>query len=93
VARSSLGDETAWRWLHETHQQHVFTIVRRVVGNDDDAADLSQAAWIRIVRKLHLFEHGSLFKTWHKYSSVRPRATMVIGSAMASWYPPATGKA
>ncbi len=50
--------------LYERHSRRVFTVIRRLVGDDHLAEDLSQEAWVRIFEKLHLFRGDSAFGTW-----------------------------
>lgn len=64
IQRAKEGDELAWRWLYETHKAHVYAVVRRVVGNSHTVEDISQDAWLRIFRKIDLFELRSSFRTW-----------------------------
>jgi RNA polymerase sigma-70 factor (ECF subfamily) len=64
VERARRGDERAWRWLHATHRNRVYTVVRRIVGEDDLANDVTQEVWIRVVQRLGTFEGKSAFRTW-----------------------------
>ena len=82
IERAKQGDELAWRRLYDNHKKHVFTVVRRLAGNDHTAEDLSQEVWLRVFDKLHLFEFRASFKTWVTrvatnvaYGALRPDRT------------------
>jgi len=64
IARAKAGDREAMGELYELHSRRVYTVVRRLVGNDHLAEDLSQEAWVRAFDKLHLFRGDSAFGTW-----------------------------
>jgi RNA polymerase sigma-70 factor (ECF subfamily) len=42
----------------------VYTCALRLVGNPDDAADVTQDVYLRVVRKLGGFRHEASFATW-----------------------------
>jgi RNA polymerase sigma-70 factor, ECF subfamily len=42
----------------------VYTCALRLVGNPDDAADVTQDVYLRVVRKLGGFRHEASFSTW-----------------------------
>ena len=50
--------------LYETHAPRVYTVIRRLAGDDHLAQDLSQEAWIRAFEKLDLFRGEAAFGTW-----------------------------
>lgn len=64
VQRAKAGDRIAMGELYECHSRRVYTVVRRLVGDDHLAEDLSQEAWIRAFEKLHLFRGEAAFGTW-----------------------------
>jgi len=64
IARAKAGERDARGALYELHAQRVYTVVRRLVGDDHLAEDLSQEAWVRAFEKLHLFRGESAFGTW-----------------------------
>ncbi len=64
IARARAGDRVAMGELYEAHSRRVYTVVRRLVGDDHLAEDLSQEAWVRAFEKLHLFRGESAFGTW-----------------------------
>lgn len=50
--------------LYEAHARRVYSVVRRLAGDDHLAEDLSQEAWIRAFEKLDLFRGDASFGTW-----------------------------
>jgi RNA polymerase sigma-70 factor (ECF subfamily) len=58
------GDGDAVGVLYERHAPRVYAIVRRLAGDDEQAADWAQEAWIRVVRALPGFRGESRFTTW-----------------------------
>lgn len=64
IASAKAGDRWAMGELYELHARRVFTVIRRLVGDEHLAEDLSQEAWIRAFEKLHLFRGDAAFGTW-----------------------------
>ncbi len=58
------GDLRAMETLYEQHASRVFSVVRRLVGDDHLAEDVSQDAWIRAFEKLGSFRGEAAFGTW-----------------------------
>jgi len=64
IEAARAGDQAAMGTLYATHADRVYSVVRRVVGDDHLAEDVSQDAWIRCFEKLHLFRGDAAFSTW-----------------------------
>ncbi len=64
VRRAVDGDERAMRLLWARHAPHVDAVVRRLVGDADQAADVAQDVWIQIFRALPSWRGDSQFGTW-----------------------------
>ena len=64
VRRAVDGDERAMRLLWARHAPHVDAVVRRLVGDPDEAADVAQDVWIQIFRALPSWRGDSQFGTW-----------------------------
>lgn len=64
IARAKAGDRASMGELYELHARRVYTVIRRLVGDDHLAEDLSQEAWMRVFEKLHLFRGEAAFGTW-----------------------------
>lgn len=64
IERARAGDRLAMNRLYQAHAPHVFAVVRRLVGDEHLAQDVSQEVWIRAFRKLDQFRGDSGFGTW-----------------------------
>ncbi len=65
LALSALGGNAgSFRQLVERHQRHAILYARGMVGNTDDAYDLSQEAFIRAFRNLKRFNPVYPFRVW-----------------------------
>jgi RNA polymerase sigma-70 factor (ECF subfamily) len=64
VARFRLGDESAFRTLVERHSRAVFRLAFRMTGNEQDAEDVVQEAFLRAYRNLARFEDRARFASW-----------------------------
>lgn len=86
VARAQAGDRAAFAALVRAHQDEVYTLARRLVGDPHLAADVAQEALIRAWRALPNFRGDAKLSTWlyritvntawtHKNRAARHRAT------------------
>jgi RNA polymerase sigma-70 factor, ECF subfamily len=64
VGAAQRGDRRALDQLLRRHQDLVWSICRRILGNDTDAADATQEAMVAMVRGLDRFDGRSRFSTW-----------------------------
>ncbi len=64
VRRAIQGDEAALRALWIEHAPRIDAVVRRLVGDPDQAADIAQEVWIQIFRALPTWRGDSQFSTW-----------------------------
>ncbi len=64
IRRAMNGDEAALRSLWTEHAPRIDAIVRRLVGDPDQAADVAQEVWIQIFRALPSYRGDSQFSTW-----------------------------
>jgi len=64
VARAQAGSLEAFDKLVDMHQARVYALARRILCNDDDAADVQQETFIRAWRSIKGFRHNSEFATW-----------------------------
>ena len=58
------GDNNAFSLLVEKYQTKVYNLALRMCGNEEDAFDLSQEAFVRAWRGLSGFQFESAFSTW-----------------------------
>ena len=52
IRRAINGDESALRAIWTQHAPRIDALVRRLVGDPDQAADVAQEVWIQIFRAL-----------------------------------------
>ena len=64
VERYGEGDEESFRMLVERYQDRVYHIVYGIVGNKEEAEDLSQEVFLKVYRFLPGFKGKSRFYTW-----------------------------
>jgi len=64
VSKAKSGDREAFGALVEGHQAMVYSLAFRMVGNPEDAADLTQEAFLSAWRALGGFDGRSAFGTW-----------------------------
>lgn len=64
VESAKAGDERAIEELIRRSQTSVYTLAYRLTGNEEDARDVTQETFIRVVRNLKKFRGDSSFSTW-----------------------------
>jgi RNA polymerase sigma-70 factor, ECF subfamily len=64
VALAQAGDEDAFRSLVERHSRAIFRLAFRMTGNEQDAEDVVQEAFLRAHQRLRQFESRANFGTW-----------------------------
>ena len=64
IARCASGDEVACAELVAAHQRMVYGLAFNLLGNRDDALDLSQDVFLRVFRTLSSFRGRSALRTW-----------------------------
>jgi RNA polymerase sigma-70 factor (ECF subfamily) len=64
IRRAQAGDREALTQLILSQQHYVYSIAMSVLKNPDDAADLTQDAFVRLVRALPQYNGESRFTTW-----------------------------
>jgi len=65
------GDKEAYGALVARHSQNLFRVAFRITGNEADADDVVQDAFLRGYQKLESFESRSEFSTWIYRIAVR----------------------
>jgi RNA polymerase sigma-70 factor (ECF subfamily) len=58
------GDEQAIRLLYERHSPQVYSVARRLTGDDATAEDCAQEVWMRALRGLPKYRGDAAFSTW-----------------------------
>ncbi len=64
VAQTLAGDRDAFRVLVEKHSRNVHRLAYRMTGNQQDAEEVVQEAFLRAYQKLEQFESRANFGTW-----------------------------
>ena len=64
VEAAKRGDPEAFEALIEQTHKAVYGLVYRLVGNQDDAADVMQDTYLRIWRSLRSYRGDAAFATW-----------------------------
>ena len=64
VQSAQSGDQAAFGRLVEQNQGKIYSLCYRMTGNPDDAADLTQEAFLNAWRGLSKFSGQSAFSTW-----------------------------
>ncbi|MDR1595034.1 MAG: RNA polymerase sigma factor [Prevotellaceae bacterium] len=64
VQRVKAGDIQAFTLIVEKYGEMVFTIVRKIVENREDAEDITQEVFIKVFKSLDKFREESEFATW-----------------------------
>ncbi len=63
IQSAQSGNLDAFNVLVDRYQSLLFRIALRMLGDEDDAADAAQLAWISAFRNLNTFRGGN-FRTW-----------------------------
>jgi RNA polymerase sigma-70 factor (ECF subfamily) len=58
------GDEDAFERLVERHQSRAYRLAWSILGDADEAKDLSQEAFLRVFERASSFDGRSKFSTW-----------------------------
>lgn len=64
IQQAAAGDAAAFEALVLRYQTQVYSLAYRMVGNEADAQDLAQEAFVRAWRALDSFQFSSQFSTW-----------------------------
>ena len=64
IQQAAAGDAASFEALVLRYQTQVYSLAYRMVGNEADAQDLAQEAFVRSWRALDSFQFSSQFSTW-----------------------------
>jgi RNA polymerase sigma-70 factor (ECF subfamily) len=64
VRRARSGDIGAFEELVSRHERRIYTLARRITGNEQDAEDITQEAFLSALEHLAEFREEASFATW-----------------------------
>lgn len=64
VKKSRAGNIEAFEQLISAYERKAYNIALRIMGNEEDAKDMAQEAFIRIFKSISKFKEQSSFSTW-----------------------------
>jgi RNA polymerase sigma-70 factor (ECF subfamily) len=64
VQRCQLGDSAAMERLILKYQNRIYNVILKICANTDDAAELTQDTFVKIIESIDEFEGRSSFYTW-----------------------------
>ena len=64
IERCAAGDEQACAELVATHQRMVYSLALNLLGDRDEALDISQEVFLRVFRTISGFRGQSALRTW-----------------------------
>ncbi|WP_278287094.1 RNA polymerase sigma factor [Clostridium aceticum] len=64
IEKARRGDIESFELLIEAYQKKAFNIAYRILGNLEDANDVTQEALVKVYRSIHNFKGNSSFSTW-----------------------------
>ena len=81
------GEERAFERLVVRHQKVIYFMVLRIVGNRDDAADISQQVFLRAFREIRGFKRKASLRTWLCQIAINLRRNHLRRSRRTEWIP------
>lgn len=64
IKKAAQGDASAFEELVVRYQEQVYRLCLRMSGNAEDAADLTQEAFVKVWKNLDTFQFDAAFSTW-----------------------------
>jgi RNA polymerase sigma-70 factor (ECF subfamily) len=64
IRRCLAREERAYRELVRAYQSPVVNLAWRITGNAEDAAEVAQETFIRVLRSLHTYDLDRPFRSW-----------------------------
>lgn len=64
VSKAAAGDQFAWSDLYNETFRAAYFVAKKVTGNEDDAVELVQDAFITAFEKLNQLENKAKFQSW-----------------------------
>ncbi len=70
IRRAQEGDVAAFETLFNRHQKRVYNLVYRMVGDEQDSADLTQEVFVRVYKSIHRLRGEGTFSAWARAIAV-----------------------
>jgi RNA polymerase sigma factor (sigma-70 family) len=92
VERAIDGSRDALRQLVERHQPFVYNIALKMFGRREDAQDLTQEVFVKVITSLKTFRHESSLRTWlyrvtvNHFLKARRRALELVVDDFESYF-------
>jgi len=64
ITLAQRGDRAAFEAIYRRHSARVYAVCLRISGNTAEAEDLTQDAFVQVLRKIRSFRGDSAFSTW-----------------------------
>ena len=64
VQRAAQGDQRAWKRLVDQYARLIWSITRQFKLSESDAADVSQATWLRLLEHIDKLDHPDRVGSW-----------------------------
>lgn len=64
VRRAKAGELSSFETLATRHERRIYTVARRITGNESDAEDVTQQAFLSAIENLDNFRGEAAFATW-----------------------------
>lgn len=64
IQKAAKGDAHAFELLVTRYQGQIYNLCLRMTGNPEDAADMTQEAFLKVWKHLESFQFDSAFATW-----------------------------
>src|SRR5213078_1893767 len=73
VRRCRAGDERAYRELVDRYRRQVYSMALRMLRREEDAEDVAQETFIRVVRALERYDPARPIAAWLCIDAIRRR--------------------
>ncbi|MHC4638266.1 MAG: RNA polymerase sigma factor [Planctomycetota bacterium] len=64
IERYIMGDNAALEKLIRKYQNRIYNVILKICGNPDDAAELTQETFVKVIENISKFQGRSGFYTW-----------------------------
>ncbi|MCP4710183.1 MAG: RNA polymerase sigma factor, partial [Planctomycetes bacterium] len=64
IERTLQGDQSSFTALIERHRRYIYHIAYKITLHEEDALDVCQQVYIKLMNRLDAFQPGGSFKSW-----------------------------